>query len=143
MPPVLLWRQHLKTVAILSLIGFVMLFNTLSGEAAPSLGDPFDGNALKNPNWNWKASDEEGVEPKKWDMSKTKAGWLHVTGELNNPAPQLSNPSSRFSPDVERQLIALVFAERDAEVLVHGYIPPFCVKHRFEVEFSLLDLPLL
>lgn len=60
---------------------------------------------------------------------------------LNNPAPQLSNLSSGFSPDVERQLIALVFAERDAEMLVHGYIPPFCVKHRFEVEFSLSDLP--
>lgn len=61
---------------------------------------------------------------------------------LNNPAPQLlSNPSGHFSPDVERQLIALVFAERDAEVLVHGYIPPFCVKHRFEVEFSPSDLP--
>ena len=60
---------------------------------------------------------------------------------LDNPVSQLPNSSSRFSPDVERQLIALVFAERDAEVLVHGYIPPFCVKQRFEVEFSLLDLP--
>ena len=47
------------------------------------LGDPFDGNALKNPNWKWKTSDEAGIEPKDWDMGKTKAGWLHVTGELN------------------------------------------------------------
>ena len=39
------------------------------------------------------------------------------------------------------QLKTLIFAQRDAEVLVHGYIPPFCVKHRFEVEFSLSDLP--
>lgn len=60
---------------------------------------------------------------------------------LRGQTPQFSNPNRRFSPNVERQLIALVFAERDAEVLVQGYIPPFCVKHRFEVEFSLLDLP--
>lgn len=61
---------------------------------------------------------------------------------LSGQTPQFSNPSRRFSPNVEQQLIALVFAERDAEVLVHGYIPPFCVKHRFEVEFSPSDLPL-
>ena len=65
----------------------------------------------------------------------------YMEGLLEGQTPQLSNPSGRFSPNVERQLIALVFAERDAEVLVHGYIPPFCIKHRFEVEFSLLDLP--
>ena len=29
-----------------------MLFSTFSVEAAPSLGNPFEGNALKNPNWN-------------------------------------------------------------------------------------------
>ncbi len=52
-----------------------------------------------------------------------------------------SNPLSDFSSNVELQLIALVFAERDAEVLIHGYIPPFCVKHRFPVEFSKSDLP--
>ena len=61
---------------------------------------------------------------------------------LGGQTPQFSNSSRRFSPNVEQQLIALVFAERDAEVLVHGYIPPFCVKHRFEVEFSPSDLPL-
>ena len=62
---------------------------------------------------------------------------------LGGETPQPPNPEEGFSPDVERQLIALVFAERDAEVLAHGYIPPFCVKHRFEVEFSRSDLPLL
>ena len=61
---------------------------------------------------------------------------------LGGQAPQPPSPRSDFSPSVELQLIALTFAQRDAEVLVHGYIPPFCVKHRFEVEFSLLDLPL-
>ena len=56
--------------------------------------------------------------------------------------PLSSNQRRDFSPNVELQLIALTFAQRDAEVLIHGYIPPFCVKHRFEVEFSLTDLPL-
>ena len=60
---------------------------------------------------------------------------------LTGQTSQSSNPSGEFSPNVELQLIALTFAQRDAEVLVHGYIPPFCIKHRFEVEFSLLDLP--
>ena len=56
---------------------------------------------------------------------------------------QATNPSGDFSPNVELQLIALTFAQRDAEVLVNGYIPPFCVKHRFNVEFSISDLPFL
>lgn len=60
---------------------------------------------------------------------------------LRGQTTQLSNPGVGFSPNVELQLIALTFAQRDAEVLAHGYIPPFCIKHRFEVEFSLLDLP--
>ena len=61
---------------------------------------------------------------------------------LGGQTPQPSNPEGDFPPSVELQLIALTFAQRDAEVLVHGYIPPFCVKHRFEVEFSRSDLPL-
>ncbi len=83
MPPVLLWKQNMKPVAILLCVSFTMLYGIISGQAADSLGDPFDGNALKNPNWKWKTSDEEGVEPKEWDMGKTKAGWLHIKGELN------------------------------------------------------------
>ena len=54
---------------------------------------------------------------------------------------QATNPIKDSSPNVELQLIALTFAQRDAEVLIHGYIPPFCIKHRFEVEFSVSDLP--
>lgn len=50
----------------------------LSGKSpAASLGDPFEGNRLQNPNWKW------SIEPKTWDVGKTKAGWLHVKGELN------------------------------------------------------------
>ena len=55
----------------------------------------------------------------------------------------ITQARGRFSSSVELQLIALTFAQRDAEVLVHGYIPPFCVKHRFEIEFSRSDLPVL
>ena len=60
---------------------------------------------------------------------------------LGGQIPQPPNSSEDLSSNVELQLIALTFAQRDAEMLVRGYIPPFCVKHRFEVEFSLLDLP--
>ncbi len=73
----------MKQTIILFFVGLAMLFGTLSVEAAESLGDPFDGNTFKNPNWEWKTSGDAGVEPKKWDMGKTKAGWLHITGELN------------------------------------------------------------
>ena len=83
MPPVFLWRQNLKHAATLLFVGFTMFFSAISAQAADSLGDPFDGNALKNPNWKWKTSDVEDVEPKAWDMGKTKAGWLHIKGELN------------------------------------------------------------
>ena len=62
---------------------------------------------------------------------------------LGGQTSQSPNVGGGFSPSVELQLIALTFAQRDAEVLVYGYIPPFCVKHRFEVEFSRSDLPLL
>ena len=61
---------------------------------------------------------------------------------LGGQTPHPANLGGDFSPSVELQLIALTFAQRDAEVLAHGYIPPFCVKHRFEVEFSRSDLPL-
>ncbi len=44
---------------------------------AASLGDPFDGNSLQNPNWSW------SIEPKEWDVGQTKTGWLHVKGEVN------------------------------------------------------------
>jgi len=47
------------------------------GQTADSLGDPFDGNKLSNPNWEW------SNEPKKWDIGKTKDGWLTIAGEHN------------------------------------------------------------
>ena len=73
----------MKQITLLVIAGIAMLFGTIAAEAADSLGDPFDGNALKNPNWKWKTSREAGVEPEEWDLGKTKAGWLHITGERN------------------------------------------------------------
>ncbi len=67
----------------------------------------------------------------------------YIEDLLGGQTSQAPNVGGGFSPSVELQLIALTFAQRDAEVLVYGYIPPFCVKHRFEVEFSPSDLPLL
>ena len=55
----------------------LFLSNNVSMQAAESLGDPFEGNALKNPNWKW------SNEPKKWDLGKTRDGWLTITGEFN------------------------------------------------------------
>lgn len=67
----------------------------------------------------------------------------YMANLLDGKTPKPSNYGGDLSPMVEFQLIALTFSQRDVEMLVHGYIPPFCVKHRFEVEFSLLDFPLL
>ena len=77
------WRHTLKYIALLSLLAATLFLTTHTLHAADSLGDPFDGNALQNPNWKWKASDAVDVEPKEWDMGDTKAGWLHITGEVN------------------------------------------------------------
>ena len=55
----------------------LFLSNDVSIQAAESLGDPFEGNAFKNPNWKW------SNEPKKWDLGKTKEGWLTIAGENN------------------------------------------------------------
>jgi len=55
----------------------LFLSNDVSIQAAESLGDPFEGNALKNPNWKW------SNEPKKWDLGKTKGDWLTIAGENN------------------------------------------------------------
>ena len=68
-------------------------------------------------------------------------GIMDLTYMYNYLEGQATNPIKDSSPHVELQLIALTFAQRDVEVLIHGYIPPFCVKHRFEVEFSISDLP--
>lgn len=42
-----------------------------------SLGDPFDGNKLQNPNWKW------ANEPAKWDVGVTAKGYLTINAENN------------------------------------------------------------
>ncbi len=53
--------------------------------------------------------------------------------------PQPPGPGLPCPPNLAPQLEALVNALRDAEILLHGYIPPSCVKNRFEVTFTELD----
>jgi len=39
---------------------------------AKSLGDPFDGNKLQDPEWKWKNKRIEGKEPEKLDVGKLR-----------------------------------------------------------------------
>ena len=45
--------------------------------AAESFGDPFEGNDLKNPNWEWQN------EPPEWDVGKTRENYLYIDSEPN------------------------------------------------------------
>jgi hypothetical protein len=51
---------------------------------------------------------------------------------LTNPAPQPPGQMPKV-PNLTRELQALVRALRDAEVLVHGFIPAACVVARHDV----------
>ena len=53
--------------------------------------------------------------------------------------PQPPGPGLPCPPNLTPQLEALVNALRDAEILFHRYIPPSCIKNRFEVKFTELD----
>ena len=53
--------------------------------------------------------------------------------------PQPPGPGVPCPPNLTPQLVALVNALRDAEILLHGRISPSCVKNRFEVNFVELD----
>ena len=53
--------------------------------------------------------------------------------------PQPPGPGVPCPPNLTPQLEAFVNALRDAEILLHGHIPPSCVKNRFEVNFTELD----
>ncbi|MAF11395.1 hypothetical protein CMK11_13175 [Candidatus Poribacteria bacterium] len=45
--------------------------------AADSLGDPFEGTKLGNPNWQWE------FEPASWDLGETTPGWLTMEGDVS------------------------------------------------------------
>jgi hypothetical protein len=53
--------------------------------------------------------------------------------------PRPPGPGMPCPPNLVPQLKALVNTLRDAEILLHGRIPPSCVKNRFEVKFTELD----
>ena len=61
------------------IIAFIAIVSV--GVTAPafagSLGDPFDGTSLKNPDWQWQN------EPDEWDVGKTNDGWLHFVPKIN------------------------------------------------------------
>ena len=63
------------------------------------------------------------------DMSKFQVG----------RQPQPPGPGVPCPPNLTPQLEVFVNALRDAEILLHGHIPPSCVKNRFEVNFTELD----
>ena len=70
-------NKYMRILTQISCSFFLFFAIVILGQAADSLGDPFDGNSLRNPNWEW------SNEPKKWDISKTKDGWLTIAGEHN------------------------------------------------------------
>lgn len=57
--------------------------------------------------------------------------------------PQPPGPGVPCPPNLTPQLEALVNALRDAEILAYGHIPAHCIKNRFNVEFSGLDMHFL
>ena len=69
---------------------FLLFAFIISVQAADSLGDPFDGNEFQNPNWLW------SNEPEKWDISKTKDGWLTIEGEHNRDLWAADNPNRLY-----------------------------------------------
>jgi len=60
---------------------------------------------------------------------------FQIGRELQPPGPGVP-----CAPNLTSQLEALVKALRDAEILACGHIPAHCVKNRFDVEFSGMDL---
>lgn len=63
------------------------------------------------------------------DMSHFQVGRL----------PQPPGPGVPCLPNLTPQLETLVNALRDAEILLHGHVPPSCVKNRFEAWFTELE----
>lgn len=59
-------------------------------DAAKSFGDPFEGGKLKNPNWKWQN------EPEKWDVGKTREGFLYIDSEHNRDRNLWENDESHF-----------------------------------------------
>ncbi len=67
----------MKRCMALLLFACVVLVASPIAFSADSLGDPFDGNSLKNPDWVWQG------EPDEWDVGETTEGWLHFIPKVN------------------------------------------------------------
>ncbi len=102
----------------------MFLFCVLSSNVmSKSLGDPFDGNKLQNPDWKWKNSRVEGEEPEKWDVGKTKEGWLHIDAAKNRNLWNADTTNRLYHEhsgdfDVETH----VFMEYETQSIVSGVV---------------------
>ena len=69
------WKLVLSCIIVCVFASFSV--GVLDVSAADSFGDPFDGAKLKNKNWKWTN------EPPKWDVGKTREGFLYIDSEAN------------------------------------------------------------
>ena len=53
------------------------IISTVSDDAIPSLGDPFEQGTLQNPNWKWQN------KPPVWDLGETRDNHLFIETEHN------------------------------------------------------------
>lgn len=67
----------MKRSIVVSSFFACLLLVVFTGSVIASLGDPFDGNSLQNPNWVWQN------EPDEWDVGGTTNGWLHFVPKVD------------------------------------------------------------
>ncbi len=93
-----------RSVAVSSFFVCLLLV-VFTGSVVASLGDPFDGNILQNPDWVWQ--NETDV----LDVGGTKAGWLHFVPKVDqnlwqsDTTTQLYQEISMDTFDVETHLV--------------------------------------
>ena len=51
--------------------------NPTADDTVPLFDDPFEGDALQNPNWQWQHA------PTDWDVGETRKGFLHIAAETH------------------------------------------------------------
>lgn len=93
----------MKRVTV-SLFVCILLVAFAGSVFAASLGDPFDGTSLQNPNWQWQN------EPDEWDVGTTEAGWLYFVPKINQNLWQSDTTTRLYQEmdgdfDVETHLV--------------------------------------
>jgi len=89
---------------VISFFALVVLLCVQSQAFAASLGDPFDGNKLQNPDWKWQ-------NQPKWDIGTTNKGWLFMNATNNqnlwdvDTVTKLYQESNADKIDVETHLV--------------------------------------